>query len=127
GNGKNVTASVALTGSTAGNYQLTSGSASTTASINKRHVTASITAADKTYDGTTAASITSCTLEPASGMHGVVSPDDAGCSASNGQFASASAGTSKNVTASVGLTGSTAGNYQLTSGSASTTASINKR
>ena len=61
--GKNVTADVELTGTDKANYELTSASASTTATISKRSVTASITAADKTYDGTDDAQVTSCSLE----------------------------------------------------------------
>jgi hypothetical protein len=59
-----------------GNYQLTIASASTTATIDKRNVTASITAADKTYDGTDDASITSCTLEAQNGKPRRLISDD---------------------------------------------------
>ena len=41
-----------LNGGDDGNYQLTSSTASTTATIDPRNVTASITASDKPYDGT---------------------------------------------------------------------------
>ena len=127
GVGKNVTADVELTGTDKTNYELTSASASTTATISKRSVTASITAADKTYDGTDEAQVTSCSLEAAAADHGVVSPDDVDCSASNGHFADADAGVGKNVTADVELTGTDKTNYELTSASASTTATISKR
>src|SRR5439155_15020906 len=66
---KNVTGDVALTGADKDNYQLTSGTAATTATINKRNVTASISAADKTYDGTDAATITGCSLEAQASEH----------------------------------------------------------
>ena len=121
-----VSADVALNGAGNGNYQLTSPSAATTATINQRNVTASITASDKIYDGTRVATITSCTLEGASGNHGVVSGDTVGCDASNGKFASKDAG-SQAVTADVALNGGDDGNYQLTSPSAATTATINQR
>ncbi len=127
GVGKNVTADVELTGTDKANYELTSASASTTATISKRSVTASITAADKTYDGTDDAQVTSCSLEAELADHGVVSPDDVDCSASNGHFADADAGVGKNVTADVELTGTDKTNYELTSASASTTATISKR
>ena len=127
GVGKNVTADVELTGTDKTNYELTSASASTTATISKRSVTASITAADKTYDGTDEAQVTSCSLEAELADHGVVSPDDVDCSASNGHFADADAGVGKNVTADVELTGTDKTNYELTSASASTTATISKR
>ena len=124
---KSVTAILALTGADQGNYQLTSPTAVTTANVNRRNVTASITAANKIYDRTTAATITNCTLEPQTSTHGVVSPDAVGCSATNGQFGSASAGNGKTVTADVELTGADQANYQLTSTTSSTTANIAKR
>src|SRR5207247_2662735 len=120
-------ADVALNGADKANYQLTSASASTTAAINKRNVTASISAADKTYDGTDAATINSCTLETQTANHGVVSPDVVGCDTSNAKFGSAAAGAGQPVAADVALNGADKANYQLTSASASTTAAINKR
>src|SRR5438445_629409 len=127
GTGKTVTADVALAGTDKANYQLVSLSASTTANIDKRNVTASITADGKTYDGTRAASITGCSLEAQSANHGVVSPDSVGCSASNGLFDTAAAGTAKTLAADVALAGTDKANYQLVSLSASTTANIDKR
>src|SRR5204863_2408264 len=110
------TADVALSGADKANYQLTSPSAATTATINQRNVTASISASDKTYDGTSDATITSCSLEAALGNHGVLSGDAVGCDASNGKFASKDAG-SQAVTADVALNGGDDGNYQLNSSS----------
>jgi uncharacterized repeat protein (TIGR01451 family) len=81
-------------------------------------VTASITAANKVYDGTTEAAITSCTLS------GVVGADDVGCVASGGAFATASVGNDKPVSATVSLTGSAASQYVLASAEAATTADI---
>src|SRR5207237_1466906 len=69
--GKQVTADVALTGADKGNYQLSADTAATTANIGKRSVTASITAANKTYDGTDAATISGCSVEAQSAGHGV--------------------------------------------------------
>ena len=90
-----MSADVALTGADKDNYELTSGTAATQATIDKRDVTASITAADKTYDGTDAAKLTGCSLEAQAGNHGVVPPDAVDCTGSNGHFASASAGNGK--------------------------------
>src|SRR5205823_352321 len=92
-----------------------------------RNVTASISAADKTYDGTDAATITGCSLEAQAANHGVVSPDAVNCAGSNGHFGTATAGANKNVTGDVALTGADKDNYQLTSGTAATTATINTK
>ena len=127
GVGKTASADVGLTGADKDNYQLTSSTAATTANVARRHVTASITAGDKTYDGTDTASITSCAIEGQEANHGVVSPDSVGCEGSNGHFDDRHAGADKPVTADVALTGADADNYQLTSASASTTASIGRR
>jgi hypothetical protein len=91
----------------------------TTGVINPAPVTASITAANKTYDTTATATITGCSLT------GVLAAD-AGkvtCSASGGTFASANAGT-WTVTATPSLAGTAAGNYALPPGLAGTTATI---
>jgi len=127
GPNKPVSADVALTGADKNNYQLTSGTAATQATIHKRNVTASIIAADKTYDGTDAATLTGCSLETQAGNHGVVPPDAVDCAGSNGHFASATAGNGKSVTGGVVLTGADKDNYQLTSGTAATTANIDRR
>jgi ELWxxDGT repeat protein len=83
-------------------------------------VTASVTAANKIFDGTTAATITGCTLSG-------VAPADQGnvsCSASGGAFSDPNVGNSKTVTATgIVLSGSAAGNYILLS-TAPTTANI---
>src|SRR4029078_10658711 len=106
GNGKTVPAHVALTGTAAGNYQLSSSSASTTANIAKRSVTASITADNKVCNGPDAATISGCTLDAASGDTGIIAGDvnNVGCTGSNGHFADAHAGNGKTVTAHVALT-----------------------
>ena len=83
-------------------------------------VTASITAADKVYDGSTAATITGCTLIP-------VPVGDVSCTATGAAFATASAGSGIPVSATVGLTGAQASNYVLSSTSATTAASITPR
>jgi hypothetical protein len=116
---------VTLGGTSAANYTVSQPSG-LTASIDKRNVTASITAADKTYDGSDAATITGCSLEAASGNHGVLSGETVGCSGSNGHFADKNAGSNKAVSADVALSGADKGNYQLTSPSAATTANIDR-
>ena len=127
GPGKSVTVSgLSLSGASATNYSLTQPQLS--ADINQRTVTASITAANKPYDGNDNAQITGCTLDSASGNTGVLSGETSivGCSASNAHFDSASAENGKTVTADVSLTGTGAANYQLSSNTASTTANITK-
>ena len=101
------------------NYTVTTAT-NNTGVINKAPVTASITASNKTYDGTTTATITVCSLT------GVLAVDTGNvtCSASGGTFASANAGIST-VTATVTLAGAAAGNYALTSASPTTSATIN--
>ena len=116
-----------LTGSDKDNYRLASPSASTTANIGKRDVTPSITAADKVYDGTNGATISACALNAESGGVGKIAGDDLGCTGSNGHFTASNAGTNRSYSADVTLTGGDAGNYQLTTGSASTTATIDRR
>src|SRR5206468_11734444 len=79
-----------------------------------------------TYAGTTAATVLSLRDALPIFDHGVVSPDDVGCSTSNANFGSASAGPGT-VTATVALTGSTKTNYQLSTTSAQALATIDKR
>jgi YDG domain/Bacterial Ig-like domain (group 3) len=110
----------------AGDANHNGSSDSQTFTIAKRSVTASITAEDKTYDGSDAATISDCSLESESGDHGVVSPDDVDCSASNGHFEDANAGEDKTVTADVELVGDDKDNYVLTSATTTTTATIEK-
>ncbi|MGD1073047.1 MAG: YDG domain-containing protein [Bryobacteraceae bacterium] len=102
-----------------GNNYTAATTTNSTGVINQAPLTASITAANKFYDGTTAATITGCSLT------GVL-PVDTGnvtCSAGGGAFASANAGTWA-VTATASLAGTAAGNYALTSAVAGTTATI---
>ncbi|HXE92831.1 MAG TPA: YDG domain-containing protein, partial [Gaiellaceae bacterium] len=125
-NGKLVTAEVSLTGAAQGNYQLTSPTASTTANISKRDVTASISASPKVYDGTDAATIATCSLDAQSGNHGAIAGDTVSCSGSNGHFNNKNVANGKPVTGDVALTGTAAGNYHLTSATAATTTNITK-
>lgn len=122
GEDKDVSATVSLTGSASGNYTLDINTTShTTASISRKPVTATITAADKTYDGNAAATITACTV------HTKVGSDDVGCVGSDGAFADANAGDDKDVGATVSLNGSASGNYTFGANTdVHTTASIHK-
>ena len=80
-----------------------------------------VTAADKAYDGTTTATLTSCTLT------GVLAGDLVVCTGI-AEFTTATAGTDKPVTASgLTLTGPEAGDYVLASTMAGTTAAITPR
>ena len=117
-----VTATVALTGTTAGNYSLTSTSASATAHITAKPVTATLTADDKAYDGN--ATEPDAKLHCALPVGSAVGTDDVSCTASSGTFNSSQVTAANTVTATVALTGTTAGNYSLTSTSASATAHI---
>ncbi len=113
---------ITLNGGAAGNYQLVSTSATTTATINPASVTASVTAISKPYDGTSTANITGCSLT------GLLSADNGKvtCSAASATFASSNASSTPQTVTAAGITLSGgAGNYQLVSTSATTTATIN--
>src|ERR1041385_628163 len=111
---------MALAGTAAGNYTLSSTSATTTASINAITLTPVITVANKVYDRTPNATVTGCTVT------GVLMGDTVNCvtTGSTASFADERVGTGKTVTVSgLGLQGGQAGNYALAS-PATTTASI---
>ena len=82
------------------------GTAGGTLKIDAKAVTAAVTVANKTYDGTVSAILSTCTLT------GVVGSDSVSCSGT-GTFASANVGTGIAVSATVGLTGSADANYML--------------
>jgi hypothetical protein len=108
---------ISIAGTDAANYTFNA-TASTTANITPAPLTAAIVAANKTYDTTQTATITSCSIA-------VVLTIDNGnvaCLVGGALFATANVGT-QTVTATVGLTGSAAGNYSLPS-IAITTATI---
>jgi hypothetical protein len=84
-------------------------------------VTASITASNKIYDRTTAATIATRSLS------GVVGSDDVILTGGTASFGDKTAANGKTVTATgLGLSGGAAANYALASTSASTTANISK-
>jgi hypothetical protein len=105
GTNKPVTATLAFASPDGANYQLTSTTASTTASITAKALTVNVTAEDKVYDGTDAATVNVSTVG------GKVAGDDVKVGASNGTFADKNVGQNKQVTASVSKAGGDAGNY----------------
>ncbi len=105
-----------LTGAQAANYTLMfGGSVAGTGSITPASVTASVTALSKPYDGTTAVTITGCTLS-------VIDPNVT-CVSTGAAFTDPNAGTNKTVIG-LALAGPHAVDYQLASTSVVTTASI---
>jgi len=118
GTGKTVTATgLALTGTDAGNYTVNS-TATTTADITALALTGSVTAANKVYDATTNAAITSRSLT------GVLGGDTVGYVGGTATFADKNAANGKTVTATgLSLTGADAGNYSVNT-TATTTADI---
>jgi len=118
GTGKTVAISDGeLSGADAGNYVLKNASGSTTANITPKALTANYTAANKTYDGSTAASISATTSDLIAG--------DVVTITASGVFDNKNAGTDKTVAISDGeLSGADAGNYVLKNASGSTTANI---
>ncbi len=114
---------LALGGTDAGNYTLASTTASTTATIVKAGISAvtGITAADKTYDGSTSATLDSTSAS----FTGRLDGDALTVSTATGAFEDKNAATGKTVSISgITLGGADAGNYQLTSDTATATAAI---
>ncbi len=109
GNGKTVNVTnIALSGTRAFNYVLSGNTASTTADITAAALIASITAADKVYDTTTAASITVS-------LAGVLGSDVVTVSGT-GTFADKNVGVGKTVTSNnISIAGADAGNYTVNS------------
>jgi trimeric autotransporter adhesin len=118
GTGKTVTVSgISLTGTDAGNYTLTSATATGTASITVKSLTFSVTASNKVYDGN---AIATATL-----TDNKVTGDDLTVSKTGATFNNKNIGSGKAVTLTgITLTGTDAGNYTLTSLTATGTASI---
>lgn len=119
GTGKAVSVTgISTTGADAANYSYNSTS-STTADITAASVSGSVTASDKVYDGTTAATISSRNLT------GVIGNDSVSLTGGTATFSDQNVGTNKTVTATgLSITGTDAGNYTLASSTATTTASI---
>jgi filamentous hemagglutinin family protein len=117
GNGKLVAVNGVLTGADAGNYLLST-NATTLANITPKALTGAITAAGKTYDGTTAA-------DTSGSLNGVVQGDTVALTTA-GAFADKNADIGKLVNVSGSLTGADAGNYTV-SANGTTTATIAAR
>jgi hypothetical protein len=117
GNDKPVTVTgVALGGSDAGNYVVSSGTA-LAVNITPYTLVASVSAANKVYDGNTAATV--------SLGDNRVAGDSLSLADTSASFADANAGSGKAVTVTgLSLSGADAGNYQLASTSLGTVASI---
>ena len=108
---------ISISGTDAGNYSLANTTASAAADITAKAVTVTATGVNKTYDGTTNATVT---LSPA----GVVSGDDVSASYTGASFADKHVGNGKTVSVSgISLGGADAGNYTFNT-TASTTADI---
>src|SRR5262249_27774569 len=96
--------------------------ASTTANITAASLTPQVTANDKVYDGNTAATIATRSL------NGVLGSDDVSLSGGSATFATKTVAASKTVTVNgFSLSGNAAASYQLASSSATTTATITAR
>jgi hypothetical protein len=121
GVGKTVTVSgISISGSDAGNYTVNT-STTTTANITALAITGSITANNKVYDGTTAATIASRTLS------GAIGGDAVTYTGGTATFDNKNVGVGKTVTGTgLGLIGSDAGNYTVNT-TAVTTADITAR
>ena len=116
---------ITLGGTDAGNYTLagSGNQAETTAEIIRAAITAvtNITAQDKTYDGTTTATLNT----GGAGFTGMISGDTLTVANATGAFADNNVGTGKpvNIT-NITLGGNDAGNYTLSNTKASTQANI---
>ncbi|WP_321469546.1 YDG domain-containing protein [Halarcobacter sp.] len=113
---------IALSGNDASNYTLTSPTTATTsANINKKGITATYTADDKTYDGTTLANVNGS-------LNDAISGDNISLIQS-ADFEDKNAGTNKKINiTNIALSGNDASNYTLTSPTTATTsANINKK
>ena len=107
GTGKTVTPADSLGGGDAGNYVLTQPAPLTADILPKTLTVTGTTVAAKTYDGTTAATLSGGSLV------GIVSGDTLSLNQA-GSYSDKNAGTGKTVTAADSLGGSDAGNYVLT-------------
>ena len=113
-----------LSGIDAGNYTVNN-TGTTTANISRADISAvtGITGNNKVYDATTAASLNS----GAAAYTGIIGGDILTVAAATGTFVDANAGLAKTVSISgISLGGADAGNYNLLSTTASTTADISK-
>lgn len=121
-NGKTINVTgISISGSDAPNYALQNTTATATADIGKRTLTASVNASDKTYDQTTDASVTLSDDR--------VAGDDVAIDFSDAQFSDKDAAAGKTVTVTgIAITGGAdQDNYTLASSTETGTADINKK
>jgi len=112
---------ITLGGADAGNYSLLNATATTTADITKKGLTLSgITASNKVYDATTAA-----TVNTGSAVYTGLIGGDAVTVSATGIFDTKNVGTGKTVNLTSSYAGADAGNYSITD-QATTTADITK-
>lgn len=112
---------IAKNGPDAGNYALANTTATTSASILPRPLVMTVTAQDKTYDGTTAATATG-TLDD------VIPGDRVNRQVGAASFSDENAGTGKTVTATgLAISGPESNQYTLTNTTATDTADITPR
>jgi hypothetical protein len=111
GRNKTVTGTgLILAGTKAGNYQLSSTSATTMADITPATLTPAIVANDKVYDATISATLSSHTVWP------VLGSDNVTLVVGTANFSDKNVGTGKTVTATgLTLSGANSGNYELSS------------
>ena len=123
GEGKKVVGTYELEGADAEKYGITQPTA--TADITKKKVVvAGVKATDKTYDGTTSATLDGSSAQ----LQGAIEGDNVTVDvAGGGTFASKDAGRDKDVTFAAALSGTDAGNYEIDGKKSQTTtkASIN--
>jgi len=120
GLGKTVTINLSLSGTAAGNYTLTGGRITTTANIAARTLTVTPIVQSKTYDGTTAVSLTLSDNR--------IAGDSLTVSDAAAAFLDKNVGTGKTVNVTgIALGGADAANYILASTSATPTGDIQPR
>ena len=111
-----------LSGADAPNYSLYTSNLMATADITPKSVAGHFAAADKTYDATTAAAIETRTLS------GTFGGDDVSLAGGTATFADKNVGSGKLVTGvGFSLSGSDAGNYNLSSSTLTTNATISAK
>src|SRR5206468_3484397 len=117
GSGKTVSVTgISISGADAGNYNLTNTTAMTTADITKRDLTVTATGISKVYDGTTVATMNFSTTN--------VALDSLNTAYTTAAFTdSKNVGSGKPVSVTgISISGTDAGNYNLTNTTAATTA-----
>ncbi|MDE1989936.1 MAG: hypothetical protein KGI82_05650, partial [Betaproteobacteria bacterium] len=113
-----VTAADTLGGANAGNYTLSAQPTGLSANITAKPITVTATGIDKTYDGTTTASVSLASS-------GIVGGDSVSFTETSANFSDKNVGTNKTVTVlGIAASGTDATNYTLSNTSATTTASI---